>query len=300
MNIRYGKAFHYPRQIAKQFLSLLYPIVIKIWPLPKVMSIEETIHEIIKNKSSIARFGDSEFLYIIDKLNLPYQKYNENLSHRLKKILANNEDFILVGLPSGYHGLQTQTKESVIFWRSQISWIYPRLKKYLNSNNKYANASMSRLYIEMKDKSKCEELFKLAMKIWENRKIVIIEGEKSRLGVGNGLFSNASSIKRILGPPHNAFFQFDAILENAFQFDSETLFLIALGPTAKPIAFELAKKGYQAIDIGNIDIEYEWFLQGVHEKVKITGKYTSEANGGRLVEDVDDVDYKNQIFAKIL
>ena len=34
--------------------------------------------------------------------------------------------------------------------------------------------------------------------IWEGRDIIFIEGEKSRLGVGNDLFDNAQSIHRIL------------------------------------------------------------------------------------------------------
>lgn len=79
MNIRFGKAFYYPRQIAKRFLSFVYPLVIRIYPLPKVMSIEDTINEILNKNCSIARFWDSEFLFLIDKFNLPYQKYDEDL-----------------------------------------------------------------------------------------------------------------------------------------------------------------------------------------------------------------------------
>lgn len=45
--------------------------------------------------------------------------------------------------------------------------------------------------------------------------------------------------------------------------------LIALGPTATVMAYDLADMGYQALDIGNVDIEAEWFLRGVDEKIKI-------------------------------
>lgn len=300
MNIRYGKAFHYPRQIIKRFFSFIYPLVIRIWPLPKVMSIEETIHEIFDKKMSIARFGDSEFLYIVDKLSLPYQVYDTELANKLKKILISNDKTILVGLPSGYHSLNNLVDESVTFWRSQISWIYPRLQNLLDLKKVYANASMTRIYIELKDKSQCNILFDSVMSIWEDRDILLIEGEKSRLGVGNDLFSNARSVSRILGPAHNAYARFNDLLEAAQLHSKDNLILIAMGPTAKPLAFELAGKGYQALDIGNIDVEYEWYKMGATKKVKIEGKYTSEASGGRIVSDTNDPIYYSQIIEKFL
>jgi hypothetical protein len=73
-----------------------------------------------------------------------------------------------------------------------------------------------------------------------------------------------------------------------------------MGPTAKPLAYELALEGFQALDIGNLDIEYEWFLKGDKTKVKIQGKYTSEAKGGRIVEDIFNEEYENQILKKFL
>ncbi len=300
MNIRYGKAFKLPRILAKYLLSFLYPLVVKIWPMPKVLTIKETLRLLIDGRLSIARFGDSEFLYIMDKLNLPYQKYDERLSKKLIEILSFKEDFILVGLPSGYHGITTQSKENVVFWRSQISWIYPRLKKFINMDRTYANASMSRLYIELKDKSTAGPMFDLVKKIWDNRNLVVIEGEMSRLGMGNDLFANAASVKRILGPAHHAFSRFDELLSAGLNIDKDSLILIAMGPTAKPLAFELAKNGRQAIDIGNIDIEYEWYIRNSDKKIKIPGKYTSEAIGGRMVEDVQDEIYNSQIIAKYI
>lgn len=300
MNFRYGKFFHYPRQVIKRTLAFLYPVVVKIWPLPNVMSIEETINDILKNNKSIARFGDSEFLYIMDKLNLPYQKYDPKLAQMLKDILKLNNPQLLVGLPSGYHSLENLTPESVVFWKSQISWIYPRLRRYLRLERNHANASMTRLYIEIKDKSNCHILFSKIRMLWENKKIVLVEGEKSRLGAGNDLFDNAVEVKRILGPATNAFSKFFELLETAQKQPKDSLMLIAMGPTAKPLAFELSKLGYQAIDIGNLDIEYEWYLMGATEKVKIQGKYTSEASGGRIVEDINDSKYLSQIIAKHL
>ena len=76
------------------------------------------------------------------------------------------------------------------------------------------------------------------------------------------------------------------------------LFLIALGPTATVLAYDLFKAGYQAIDIGHVDIEYEWWRMGARCKVKLERKYVNEAPNGNLVADAGE-EYNKQIIAKI-
>ena len=51
-----------------------------------------------------------------------------------------------------------------------------------------------------KDKSKVPQYIKKLKKIWEQKDVVIIQGETSRLGVYNDLFDNIKSIERILCP----------------------------------------------------------------------------------------------------
>lgn len=300
MNLQYGSFFKYPRKAFKYFLSGIYPLVIRIYPLPKVKSIPETIDKILADKVSICRFGDSEFLFLVEGRDLPYQKQDQRLRNYFSEILESNNGKVLVGLPIGYYSLENLKKESKVTWRAVISWTYPGLFKYLDHHKTYYNASMTRLYMDYEDTSHSDLWFKKVRSIWNDRQILLIEGEKSRLGVGNDLFQNAKSLQRILGPAHDAFDQFDNLLQFALAQDKEKLVLVAMGPTAKPLCYELALAGFQAIDIGNLDVEYEWFLRGAKEKVKIHGKYTSEAKGGRIVADIQDEIYQNQIIAKFL
>lgn len=71
--------------------------------------------------------------------------------------------------------------------------------------------------------------------------------------------------------------------------------LIALGPTASVLAYDLNESNIQAVDIGHIDIEYEWFLKGCTKKEKIYGKYTNEYYHTN-VESINDLLYKDQII----
>ena len=58
--------------------------------------------------------------------------------------------------------------------------------------------------------------------------------------------------------------------------DNYELILIALGPTATVLAYDLAKDGYWAIDVGHIDIEYMWFKMGVLDKTPVPGRHINE------------------------
>ena len=125
--------------------------------------------------------------------------------------------------------------------------------------------------------------------------------QQSRLGIGNDLFENTKSINRILGPKRDAFNVYDKLLEYVEKnISKDKLILLALGPTATVLAYDLYKLGYHAVDIGHIDIEYEWFLANAKDKIAIKNKYVGEAKDGMEVGDLDLEDYKRQIIAKII
>ena len=128
----------------------------------------------------------------------------------------------------------------------------------------------------------------------------MIEGEYSRLGVNNDLFVHVRSLKRILCPARDAFEKYDDIMCAARKYGSNKLILIALGQTATVLSYDLAKLGYWAIDIGHVDIEYEWFLRGAKDKLPIAGKYVNEAKCDVFREKkIQDENYEKTIIERI-
>ena len=59
-----------------------------------------------------------------------------------------------------------------------------------------------------------------------------------------------------------------------------------------------AVKGYQAIDIGHVDIEYEWFKMGASHKVPVPNKFVNEAGAGVGVGDIDNKKYLSEIVCR--
>lgn len=261
----------------------------------------QTVDKIVTENKSIARFGDGEF-DLIYKSGINYQEYDEKLADRLLEVLNSNEEDLLIGIPDvvNLEYMDLYTGPAIEFWPDWLNKFKFRLVKLLDRNKQYYSTQITRFYIDYKDKSHVAEYIENIKKIWDNKDVVIIEGNNSRLGVGNDLFDNVKSIQRIISPSENAFEKYNEIMEEALKIDKDKLILLALGPTATVLAYDLYKNGYRTIDIGHVDIEYEWFLKKVNEKVKIETKYVAEVKNGRTdIKNVEDIKYKNEIISKI-
>ena len=260
----------------------------------KILGIEDTINEIKIGNKSISRFGDGELDIIVGR-NLKFQGHNRKLAERLGEILKSNQDFCIIGVPDVLNEFNNLTEESEAFWirnmeRTRETWI-----KYLNEDMTYGTANLTRLYIRHKDRSNCGKYFSMLKDIWKGRNVVICEGEQTRFGIGNDLLDKCKTVRRVICPAEDAFSQYDEILSRLKKEDKTTLIIMALGPTATVLAYDLAKEGYQALDIGHFDIEYEWYKRNATKKEKIENKYTNEVANGNETEEVDDIDYKKQI-----
>ena len=62
---------------------------------------------------------------------------------------------------------------------------------------------------------------------------------------------------------------------------------------------DLFKKGYRVIDIGHIDLEYEWFLNKSSKKEKIKNKFVNEVNDNGDLTEINDEKYQKQIIKEI-
>lgn len=284
------------------YLRLKNKIFSKVFNGPEVVSIEDTIQYIIENKSSVSRFGDGEFKWMADIPQPSFQKQSVQLSERLIEVIFSDEPNLLITIPDAFRDLNHYNLYAKKYWEVTMGKYRLKWLKYLKKNTVYYNTNITRFYMDFIDKSRCDHIISLLKKIWDKRDILIVEGDKTRLGVNNDLFHNACSIERILCPSQNAFEKYDAIITEINKVDLKNkLVLIALGPTATILAYDLGKCGVQAIDVGHVDIEYEWYLQGATQKIPIKNKFTNEAThlGGREVQDNTDLAYKSQIISII-
>ncbi len=266
------------------------PACAEKYTLPRIMSLEETIHMIVHEQKSIARFGDGEFGLMFGDSRWRFQRTDEGLALRLRQVVTADTPDVLIGLNNFYGDLSHRTTQDADGIRSYITpAIRAQHMKLINTRRMYANACISR--------ATSWDMVKLQKKIWDKKDCVFIEGIQTRMGVGNDLFDNTRSIQRILCPAENAYDRYDEILAEAKKLPASKTLLIALGPTASVLAYDLALAGYHAIDIGHVDLSYEWLIRNKGAKTAVSTKYNNEYPEGYIVEDINDPVYDSQIIA---
>lgn len=268
----------------------------------KIKTPEETLDKIINENCSIARLGDGEF-NLIYGIGIRYQKANEELGKRLKQILKSNEEKLLIGISNAldFNYLKYYNDFANNFWRGWLNKNKFKVLQLLSKKKQYYSSQISRFYIDYEDKSKVGEYVVKLKKLWDKQDVLIVEGEYSRLGVGNDLFDNMNSIQRIICPSENAFDEYEKIFQEILKYGKNKMIILALGPTATVLAYDLYKSGYRAIDIGHVDIEYEWFLRKATGKIKIETKYVNEVKDGeKNIQNIHDEKYESEIVSRIL
>lgn len=298
------------RKIKELFVNIKYRHLLTQDQSLKIMDSRATIDYIIRHQCSISRFGDGElkmvFRYFNKKVRVSkgFQRYDEHLAKRLAQVLkGGGNKKLLICIPYLFRpeGMTERTEDARFFWKRFICRYHQQMLQLLSQSCLYGDTNISRFYLSKAEKSECKAYVLHLKKIWEQRDICFVEGKYSRFGVGNDLFDNASSIKRIICPSVNAFDKYSQILNTICnRVPKETLIILALGQTASVLAHDLSDIGYQALDLGHIDVEYEWMLMKATQKIALPNKAVNEAAQNQ-VNDRQDLnrEYVSQIIAQI-
>lgn len=267
-----------------------------------IMSAEDTIDFIIKNRCNVSRFGDGEF-YLASGASNGFQKPDKRLSKMLRDTLATSHKDLLLCVPISLTTLNGLTVHSKLFITEFIhNHLNDAVMPYVSLDERYGDSLFTRFYMSKSIKSthRMRAYVDKLKSIWNNQDVLLVEGEFSRNGVGNDLFDNAKSLERILCPVKDAFNKYDEILSSIRLHGKGKLVLMALGMTATVLAKDLLVDGIWAIDLGHIDTEYEWFRMKAKKKVAISYKIVNEvADKGDyqyLPEGREYQKYKNQII----
>ncbi|MFS1664257.1 SP_1767 family glycosyltransferase [Streptococcus sp. zg-JUN1979] len=264
----------------------------------KVKSIEDSLAYIKAHQASVARFGDGEIDIIMGR-SIPYQRYDSDLARELLAILETpSTKELMVCLPDVFDKLERYNSNAQQFWRSHFEQFSEFYERHCHSDW-YGSTFLSRPYIDWVDKRKAATYIEQLRALWSAKDLLIVEGKTSRSGVGNDLFANSRSIKRIICPSKNAYDKLDDIYELVKKEAQGRLVLVMLGPTAKVLVKRLSLDGIQALDIGHIDSEYEWYQMGATHKVKLAHKHTAEFNYDEHIDLAEDETYQSEIIAEI-
>lgn len=252
-----------------------------------IKTTRETIEKIVQGYS-ISRYGDGEFDIAFRKKSINFQEYDLELSNYLKEILNSSLPKHLVAIPRTLIEIKNLKDNEKYFWSRYYLKQKKKLKENISNEKVYFDSMISRFYMPyIKFEENIRDIENL-INYFSNKKILIIEGENTRFGLGNSLLKNASEIQRIILPDKNGFKKYKKILDFVLNnFTKDNIILIALGPTATVLAYEFCKNGYQALDIGHMDVEYEWYLLKAKRKIDLQYKSVNEVSGIKEKEILD-------------
>lgn len=265
----------------------------------QILNRKDTVEKLLREQCSVSRYGDGEF-YVMGGSGNGFQQNNAKLAQKLKEALDNPLPNLLLCIPRSLVAFGEYNLFSKRFIQNFLCREFRRsVSPYVKTDQVYGDALFTRFYMNLKDKSNVGEFVSLLKQLWANRDILIVEGVYSRLGVGNDLFNNAKSIQRILCPSVNAFDSYDEILEEAKTKGEGKLIILAIGMTATVLAYDLAKEGLQALDLGHIDVEYEWFKRKAKTKIPLPYKAVNEAGQNTSIPECNEPAYKSSIIKSI-
>lgn len=298
--------YHYTVSIPLLWIfSIKYLLVKKNIIKPIFYENDYLIKEMKDNKKSLSRFGDGEVSWIFEESKGSFNQENSKLlSDRLREVIQSNKDEIIIAIPNFFEDrLSNYSLKRRISRNAHLSTTYRKWGEIINPQKLYGDALITRAYLGLNNIDS-QKIFNDWKSVWFERNVIIVEGDQTRFGVGNNLLNNVKSLTRVIAPSENAFSKYSEIFEAAIKASNrsdDVLYLISLGPTASILAYDLALSGYQAIDIGHLDIEFEWYLMNAKNKISIIGKYVNEAGGGYKQEFPEEIlkKYNKEILIKV-
>ena len=228
----------------------------------QIMDEYQTIHYLLANRASIARYGDGELKLCLGK-SAKSQISDEMMQHRLKKILKSSDNAkCVVGIPRIYSDgdFVRMSERKGGFWKKYSGG---RFSSLYNQNKMYGSAFITRPDAAP-DIDKVE-YYDLVKSIWRDRDVLVMHGEGTGFLKRISILETAKTYEVMQGPIRDAFsehYNLMTMLLNSS--DPETVILLSLGPEATILAYDLAEKNRQALDLGHMGM----FYAHVHPKDK--------------------------------
>lgn len=225
---------------------------------PVWFGLDETVSKLASGVVSISRFGDGEFL-LLNGIGLDFQDSNPLLAQRLKEVLVSNVKDHLIGIPNYFFSLREYPCEMKKYLREFLYDYRACILRDLDMSKSYYDTNVSQYYATSDDVQWLEKYFHNLRKIWNEKNILIVKGEHSETDQVHNFYDNANSMEFCYAPSRNAFSQYEKIYLNIKKQVGERMVILALGPTATLLAYDLSKEGHVAMDLGHLAKSYDWF-----------------------------------------
>lgn len=241
--------------------NILYYNTPENTPRPLIYSPLETVTVISRQPVSLARFGDGE-LELINGNSIPFQEYDPNLAHALRRILAGRQENLLVGIPHSYFFPHIPQNNVVCSFQLTKVPLYRRQLLELTSPQiQYCDTGFTGL-LKQSD-AYMDELFNILRSIWDKKQVITVGCAQILEHSLHNIFDNALSQEKILVPSKHAYRCYKEIRDVLLKKDKSIPIILLCGPLAKVLASDLCAAGFRALDLGHIAKSYDYYKRRV-------------------------------------
>lgn len=235
---------------------------------PIVKDFDETVDMLLDSNRSISRFGDGELFVAFNGMSLPFQSTNENLVYNLRGILKNPTDRCAVALPHPYF-YKTDNLRGMC-----EKYINEFFMKNLKSGNMldgicynvdYYDTNFGIFYHHYDlSKDECLRRFDKIKRIFANRKILLVTGDRGIENYNYNIFNDANTEVEVLyTQSKNAFMKYSSVRKEVIEKHDGRLVIAICGPCATVLSYDLSNNyGIRCLDMGHFAKEYNFFMSG--------------------------------------
>lgn len=224
-----------------------------------ILTTGETMRLLEKEKVSFLRYGDGE-IAIMQGKSIPFQEFNPKLARRLRKILRTETEGLKIGIPYYYTHPIKNLNPFVASFAKSLTAQRRFFCRNCNRDMTYIDTCITQVY-QTYEKYNFQQYYKHMQNLLKEREITLICGEGVLDRLEYKAYSICASVDFITAPSMNAFDKYDILLRAALRTDPKKLVCIVLGPTAKVLASDLHKRGYQAWDMGHYFKDYDAYMR---------------------------------------
>lgn len=237
-----------------------------------IADMEHTIHTLEQENVSFVRIGKGEIALMQGK-TIAAQQYHEELAKRLKHILRLRESGLCVGIPYYYIHPQKNLNPYIEIHSLSIADQRRFLFQHCPKDIDYLDSCFTQAYHIYQDYD-FEGYYSRVERLFQDRDITVICGEGVLDRLQYNLLEQCKSVEYQYAPATEAYAQYKEIRRQALQIAKDRLICVLLGPTAKPLVYDLYRKGYQVWDIGHLLKDYDAYKRnGLRTEAEITQFY---------------------------
>ena len=230
---------------------------------PHVSGFLESAQYLLWTNSSLARFGDWEVTLMMQLSQTNSTFFNRTLSELLLTAFTDRVPNLRLGLIDTFAGF-TEARQALMDYYFARDYYRRWMLDHVAFDQQYLQTAITAPYAQSYS-TNClllDQIYQTLRQIWQDKDIVLLRGNNSQ-HYQYDIYDNARSSKILYAPRYHAEREYESLKKLLLEEPEDKLVILSCGPTCTVLAYDLARVGRRALDLGHLNKDYDWYKRGV-------------------------------------